>query len=453
LAGYETEYQPWQDPNRPPISSQQDVSALFGDSTDWATLNYGMPVSDELRYQPHGLYPRVMGRMADAAGMYGAGLDAEMLAAQGMYGQFDPKTGQWSPGQLYGAFQGYAGDLMGRYGQRTGRLMGMQGRQGGQLMGMQGRGMADLMGGYGQARGEIGGAIAGQNLGLDARYGMRLSNVMGMLDELGGQERRDIESAWDDQSSQAQMDLASRGLSNTTVLSTMEAGYEERKRDDLGRLDERLRREKTGAYESLSADMLMSQERGYLRALETELGLRTGELGAMERGYGQQLGLATGLSDQRLGMAQGLTGQQLAMYGQLGQQGLGYMESGAGTMMGAMEADRLARYGLMQDTMGYDIGLTQSMMNFEAGIQHMPPSMYPWQVVQQGIGAVGDYWGSMKQAQAYQDAQQQSGSWLGGAGAASTAVGFGLGFVPGMQIPAIALMGAGAGMTGYGATR
>jgi hypothetical protein len=422
-----------------------------------------------------------MGGLEGAQSMYGQGLDAEMLAAQGMYGQFDPETGQFTPGQMYGAFQDYSGDLMDQYGQRQtglmnlqsvlgGNLMGLQARQGENLMGMQQAGMGGLMGAYGEARSEIGGMAGGQNQGLNLQYGQRLSTVMGMLDELGGQERRDIESSWDDQSSQAQMDLASRGLSNTTVLSTMEAGYEERKRDDLGRLDERLRREKTTAYEGLSADMLMSQERGYLRALEVEMGLRTGELGAMERGYGQQLGLAGGLADQRLGLSQGisnqqlgmqqqLSGEQLGMYGALGQQGLGYMEQGMGGMLGMMEQDRLSRYGLTQDTMGYDIGLTQNMMNFEAGIQHMPPSMYPWQVAQQTIGGIGQTYGSMQQVNAMQDqarAQERAGMFnmFGNLGSATIGA---AGNVWGAQIGADAMRdvygyggGRGGGYGGYG---
>ena len=92
-------------------------------------------------------------------------------------------------------------------------------------------------------------------------YRKRYNEALAELEGMGSQEKADITSRWNAESSKGQQDLTSRGLTGTTVLPTMKGMYEREKGSSLGRLDERLRREKIGLMTGLSGDTLGFMER------------------------------------------------------------------------------------------------------------------------------------------------------------------------------------------------
>lgn len=107
---------------------------------------------------------------------------------------------------------------------------------------------ADILGQYGNLSNEL---VSG--------YQSRLDKSMGMLEGLGSQEAADIEQQWINAKSRGQQNLLDRGFANTTVMPTMEMGYERNKRADLSRLNERLQNQRLGIYGDMSADVLSAR--------------------------------------------------------------------------------------------------------------------------------------------------------------------------------------------------
>ena len=62
-------------------------------------------------------------------------------------------------------------------------------------------------------------------------------------------EAADIRSDWQGQATQGDQDLISSGLAGTTVRPTMRAAYQRGETADLGRLNERVRRDRLGFME------------------------------------------------------------------------------------------------------------------------------------------------------------------------------------------------------------
>lgn len=92
-------------------------------------------------------------------------------------------------------------------------------------------------------------------------YQSRQTQLQGLLDQLGGQSRADLQQRYTQQRAQAENDLIGRGLGNTTIRSGVMSGINTRENQDIARFDEGLRREKLGYMNQWMGDTLGSQER------------------------------------------------------------------------------------------------------------------------------------------------------------------------------------------------
>lgn len=88
----------------------------------------------------------------------------------------------------------------------------------------------------------------------------RLSRNLATIQQIGNQERRDINTQFNNTQSAAAQDLTSRGLSGTTVRPTVQAGIERNRADALGGLNERIAGLRTGVDSALSGDLINAQQ-------------------------------------------------------------------------------------------------------------------------------------------------------------------------------------------------
>ncbi|KKM84909.1 hypothetical protein LCGC14_1294370 [marine sediment metagenome] len=183
------------------------------------------------------------------------------------------------------------------------------------------------------------------NTGYQNRYG----TSMAMLEGLGNQERQDIGQQYDAYGAGVSQDLTSRGLGGTTVRGSMLAGNERERRDALGRMDERLRRERIGLHTGLTGDTLAARQYG----LTQQLGLRGEALGAQQDARNFGMDTRFNAYGARADIARG---------------GLDYRDQSYAQYLANRQA-----YGMMpHDT---DIQTTRDQAQFLADIQTMPPQM------------------------------------------------------------------------------
>src|SRR3990167_8398644 len=90
-------------------------------------------------------------------------------------------------------------------------------------------------------------------------YGARESDLTRLLDNLGAQSRADIGNQYSAQRAAAEQDLASRGLGNTTVRSSVLSGLGERESAGKRRFGEAMRQQQFGYRRDLSGDTLAAQ--------------------------------------------------------------------------------------------------------------------------------------------------------------------------------------------------
>ncbi len=167
-------------------------------------------------------------------------------------------------------------------------------------------------------------------------YQQRFETGAGQLQGMGAQEGRDINELYDKQRAQQNQNLIGRGLGNSTVLSTMNAGNDRERAADLGRLNERVRQQSIGTMAGLSGDELnfMASKNenapswGQLAQLATGIGTA---------GYGAGGGGAGGLPAQYDSPGGSLGYQNPAMfgYGQNGGGWGGYGNNGSGYIAGS----------------------------------------------------------------------------------------------------------------------
>ena len=116
-----------------------------------------------------------------------------------------------------------------------------------------------------------------------AGYSSMYNQVLGQVDKMGHQERRDIESRYHDASTKGHQDLVSRGFAGTTVLPTMKMGYRREANEQQGRLNDRLAALRATATQStLGAQLGAQQQIGLARAQATTNNSGA-QLGFMER--------------------------------------------------------------------------------------------------------------------------------------------------------------------------
>lgn len=113
--------------------------------------------------------------------------------------------------------------------------------------------------GYGQraARGNQG-VQQLQNMAGD--YDQRFERNMGYIDQMGQQERKDLETDFKARERSAAADLASRGFSNSTILPNVRASVQRDRDSAIGRLNDRLAQQRLSADSQLSGDTLRYRE-------------------------------------------------------------------------------------------------------------------------------------------------------------------------------------------------
>lgn len=77
-----------------------------------------------------------------------------------------------------------------------------------------------------------------------------------VVEGMGGQERADINTRFDNMQSQIESDLTARGLSNSTILPGMFSANERERSDSLGGLEERLRQQRLGVMGTFGQNYL-----------------------------------------------------------------------------------------------------------------------------------------------------------------------------------------------------
>lgn len=117
----------------------------------------------------------------------------------------------------------------------------------------------DVTGGF-LRRAGLGSAYA-QGLQDDVLNGYenRYQRGMNTIDQLGGQEKADVNQRYDQLQAQTNQDLVSRGLTGTTIKPTMTLGNERERQAALSRVNERLLRERLGTDADLSGQALAAQ--------------------------------------------------------------------------------------------------------------------------------------------------------------------------------------------------
>lgn len=123
---------------------------------------------------------------------------------------------------------------------------------------LQGRG---LYGSYQTAYDEARQANVGRYEGILGQYGALHTRAMGLLENLGDQERSDIRQRYAGREATGMQDLVSRGLSGTTLLPNLRMGVERDQSAELRRLGEGLRRERLGYDVGLTQSKLGFMER------------------------------------------------------------------------------------------------------------------------------------------------------------------------------------------------
>lgn len=112
-------------------------------------------------------------------------------------------------------------------------------------------------------------ATAAKRAGILGSMQEGYREAMGTLRGAGQREAADIRETSMRTAARGQQELVTRGFAGTTILPTMRAGAARQKTAALGRLGERLRREKLGLMTGLRSEMFGFRERGVLTPGQT----------------------------------------------------------------------------------------------------------------------------------------------------------------------------------------
>lgn len=155
----------------------------------------------------------------------------------------------------------------------------------------------DILQGYGDMIGSNQARYADLIAGSDSRYGglaneydTRRQRILDTLVGSGQQEAADIKQNWANQQSGAEQNLVSRGLANSTLRNDVGRAATKGMRNDIGRLQDRLRNQVAGYDAQLSGDALGVRGQGVQSALgygaasiDDMTNLGQNRLGFMER--------------------------------------------------------------------------------------------------------------------------------------------------------------------------
>jgi len=209
-----------------------------------------------------------------------------------------------------------------------------------------------------QVNSAIGQFGAGQNR-LNQGFQGQLMRARGMASQLGQQELRDINSAFDAQAGTNQANLAARGLGSATVGQSQGAMLQRQRQDALGASRERTLQSQLGVESLFGNAALGAQERGFGNLANLQF------QGAGMRQQGNQfasnLGLgALGQLGQNMGL--GLENLNFAGQAQLGNM-LNFGGFGIGTNLATQQAalDALGPYNLIAPPMVGGVGIQPSV--------------------------------------------------------------------------------------------
>jgi hypothetical protein len=237
---------------------------------------------------------------------------------------FDPFRQQQLFGQYLGGTQGGLQRLPGQTMQQAQGLNQLAAGGAGDLQRMFNQGATGIRRGFAERSANVG-----------RQYDQLLSRAQGLSSGLGQAERERLNQQFNQLGAQQASNLASRGLSASTIGANVQRGVEGQRRQALGQLGEGLRREQVG---------ILGQFGGAAAA-------------ARERLSGQQLAAQTGLLQAQTGLGQGLLGQRLGV-GQFGA-GLG-ANVGLGAL-GQMGQLGMGQLGMMQQA---DVNRMNNLMGF-----------------------------------------------------------------------------------------
>ena len=264
------------------------------------------------------------------------------------------------------------GGILDRAEQRQGDVQDRFGEFGQQHQDLIGRGRQQHLGGL-AAR--TGGLLGGRQGAMDRMQQAHQGRSGGMMDILRGagdteRERigRQFDQAQEAQSAQAEQDLISRGLGNTTIRSSVMGGIGDRtqqgKADAMNRLAEQLRGERLGAFERGTGAELAQLGRDLEGISMAGERLTGDQMGALERGNIRREG-----ADMQVGMA-GL-GQLSDAQRAMGQMDFGLGQQGMGGLINTLGANLSGQLNLGQSALsalergGQNVqGIGQDMLNF-----------------------------------------------------------------------------------------
>ena len=188
--------------------------------------------------------------------------------------------------------------------------------------------------------------------------------TMGRLDELGSQQREDINERFDRRQSELAGNLQRRGLTGSTILPSLRSEVEEGRSDSLGRFEERLTQLRAGADERLTGGINAARQ----QFAQGRLGAGGDLALANERGLGRQSNLDVLLSGNTLGQA-GLTNNQLFANNAQARDFLNQFQAGADSNLFNQQ---LAAFGGLQDSARNDqLTLSQIPLQTAAFIERI----------------------------------------------------------------------------------
>lgn len=173
---------------------------------------------------------------------------------------------------------------------------------------------------------ELLGALEEDQAGIEQELRDRRSRVLEGIEGQGTQARGDIRRRFAAGSTQAQAQLARRGLSGTSLSPGVARGFQAEESRALAGLDERLRRERAGIDLSTSGDITSALERFAGQRLQAGASLSGAGLASRERLLGLEAPLQLSASGQRLGSEQAFDTRSAAIREALLSAGVGTQE-------------------------------------------------------------------------------------------------------------------------------
>ncbi len=113
---------------------------------------------------------------------------------------------------------------------------------------------------WNQYQGDVMGRMGDTYDTMMPQYQARTDRAMGMVEQMGVQQRKDINERYSSMASNQASDMKARGMAGTTVMPSMAAGVERERSGALGRLDETLMQNRLNVYGQYSGQQLGYQQ-------------------------------------------------------------------------------------------------------------------------------------------------------------------------------------------------